>query len=61
MSEASDMSRMLFGAREFLDMLLDIVEIRMGRRDEALAALIEEIDGYRARRGWSADGFGGET
>jgi hypothetical protein len=61
-SNAARLSRLLFIAREDIEMYADVVEARMGpgtgsrlRRDVA------EIDAYRAERGWSPHGFGGET
>jgi hypothetical protein len=54
------LSRLLFEARERSEMLADIVEIRTGRPDATGRRLVEEIDAYRARRGWSPHGFGGE-
>jgi hypothetical protein len=55
------LSRILFQARENLEMWADVVRSRAGRGDSSLAALIGEIDDYRSERGWNVDGFGGES
>lgn len=59
-TDAAMLSRMLFTAREQLTMWADVVTARTGRQDPSLAALIAEIDAYRAQRGWSPHGYGGE-
>ena len=41
-------------------MLRDIVESKAKRQDPWSRRVVEEIDTYRAERGWSPDGFGGE-
>jgi hypothetical protein len=51
---------MLFEARELIDMFGDLVESRMGKPDEWARRVRDEIDAYRAERGWSPHGFGGE-
>lgn len=58
---AADLSRLLWGARETAEMFADIVEARTGKRDESSRRLVEEIDAYRAHRGWSPHGFGHEN
>jgi len=60
-TENQRLSRMLWDAREHLSMWSDVVEIRSGTKDVSLTRLIAEIDTYRAERGWSPDGFGGES
>lgn len=60
-TEAARLSRILFDARERIDMSVDIVEARTGVRDEQGRRLRDEIDAYRAERGWSPHGFGGEA
>jgi hypothetical protein len=60
-TENHRLSRMLFEAREHLSMWSDVVEIRSGTKDVSLTRLIAEIDAYRAERGWSPNGFGGES
>jgi hypothetical protein len=60
MGDAARLSRMLFEARERVDMARDMVEIRTGKTDEWARRLVAEIDAYRAERGWSPHGFGGE-
>lgn len=58
--DAARLSRMLFEARELIDMFADIVE-QGGRRPDTWSRRVRaEIDAYRAERGWSPDGFGGE-
>ena len=56
----AEMSKMLFCAREQLSMWSD-VWISAGKRDMSLEGLIEQIDAYRASKGWSPSGFGGEV
>lgn len=60
-SEAARLSKLLFDARESVEMFADVVEARTGRRDEFNRRLVVDIDAYRAERGWSPNGFGGET
>jgi hypothetical protein len=57
------LSRLLFEAREIVDMYKDIVEARGGSNseDNYLARLRDDIDAYRTERGWSPDGFGNEA
>lgn len=54
------LSRVLFEAREQLDMWADVVESRTGERDHSLTRLIKEIDTYRRNRGWLEGGYGNE-
>lgn len=54
------LSKLLFEARESLDMYADVVEARSGRKTPYLLELVARIDAYRAERGWSPNGFGGE-
>lgn len=42
-------------------MFADVVEARAGRRDEWSRRVVAELDAYRAERGWSPHGFGGEN
>lgn len=60
-AEVRRLSRMLWSARESLDMLADLVEISLDEPDTNTRELIAEIDAYRTDRGWSPNGFGGET
>ena len=60
-TNAARLSKLLFDARESIEMLAETVEARMGRRDEFNRRLVAEIDEYRAEQGWSPDGFGGES
>jgi hypothetical protein len=60
MSDAARLSRLLFSARESIEMWADVVESRTGKRDEYNRRLVAEIDEYRAEQGWSPHGFGGE-
>lgn len=57
---ATRLSKMLFSAREGIEMLADIIEKRTGRPDSAHRRLVTEIDEFRAEQGWSLDGYGGE-
>jgi hypothetical protein len=54
------LSRMLFEARDNLEMFADIAEAELSQPADYLRNLIKEIDDYRAAQGWSPDGFGGE-
>lgn len=56
----AQLSRMLFSARESIEMFADLVEAQTGRTDEYNRRLVAEIDEYRYMRGWSLHGFGGE-
>ena len=58
--EARLLSRILFEARERVDMAILTVENITGQRDEWGHRLRDEIDTYRGERGWSPDGYGGE-
>lgn len=60
-TEAARLSRMLFHAREQIDMWSDVVERRTDKPAAASRRLVEEIDAYRLERGWDSFGFGGET
>jgi hypothetical protein len=51
----------MFEAREQVEMWADVVEARSGRPAEYPRRLVAAIDAYRAERGWSPHGFGGET
>src|SRR5215217_4365004 len=59
-TDAQQLSRLLFHARESIDMFGDIVETRTGKQDNFSRTLRDEIDLYREERGWSPNGFGGE-
>jgi hypothetical protein len=58
-NEAARLSKLMFEAREAVEMYSDIVSQRL-RPDPWLQRLLAEIDAYRAERGWSPHGFGGE-
>jgi hypothetical protein len=60
-TEAARLSRLLFEAREQIDMWADVVESRTGQSAEYVRRVVAEIDAYRAEHGWSPHGFGGET
>lgn len=60
MSENARLSKMLFEAREAIEMYADVVEAQAGRPDPWLRGLTAKIDAYRAEHGWTPDGFGGE-
>jgi hypothetical protein len=62
MNEAARLSRLLFDAREAVEMYADVVEGRAWLESAAvLRRLVADIDAYRVERGWSPHGFGGET
>lgn len=55
------LSRLLWDAREQVDMWADSVERRSHPgAGHAPRRVRDELDAYRAHRGWSPDGFGGE-
>lgn len=58
--QAAALSRMLFEARELVDMYADTIEGESGKPMTQARRLVGEIDSYRAGRGWNAHGFGGE-
>ncbi len=60
-SEAAQLSRLLYEAREEIDMWRVVVENRTGERAGRCRDLIERIDRYRREQGWNPDGYGGET
>lgn len=59
--EAARLSKMLFTAREAIEMFADVVGARKTSDPGHLRDLVDEIDAYRAEHGWSPHGFGGET
>lgn len=61
MSDAPTLSRLLFVARESIDMFAVLVENVAGQPDLHNRQLVAEIDAYRAARGWNLHGFGGEV
>lgn len=58
---AAQLSKLLFEAREAVDMYADIVAARTGGRSLYLDQLRDRIDDYRAECGWNPNGFGGES
>lgn len=56
----SRLSRLLFAAREEIDMWADIIEAKTGEKADPQRRIVREIDEYRAERGWSPNGYGGE-
>ena len=60
-TDAATLSRIMFDAREQIDMWADVVEVQSGQPADHQRRLVAEIDAYRAVRGWSPHGFGGET
>lgn len=61
MNDAAELSRLLFEAREQIDMWADVVEARTSKPANYTRDLVKRIDLYRAERGWSPHGFGGES
>lgn len=59
--DAARLSKLLFEAREQIEMWADAVGGRTGRSTDYLRGLVARIDAYRAERGWSPNGFGGEV
>jgi hypothetical protein len=62
-TDAARLSRLLFEAREQIDMWGDVVEARSGQHSARRYPdqVRDEIDAYRAEQGWSPNGFGGES
>jgi hypothetical protein len=58
--DAKALSRLLFEAREVVEMHADHVELVAGKPDHWGRRLVKEIDEFRAQQGWSPHGFGGE-
>lgn len=61
MNDAARLSRLLFEARELIDMYHEVIKGQTGIDDAWTARIGGEIDEYRRERGWSLNGFGGET
>lgn len=61
LTNAARLSRLLFDAREQIDMWADVVEARSRRPATDARKVVAEIDAYRAEHGWSPHGFGGEV
>lgn len=59
-SQNARLSRLLWDAREGLEMWADTVEAQTQKRDTPTRSTIEEIDTFRDEQGWSPNGFGGE-
>jgi hypothetical protein len=59
-TDDAQLSRLLFEARERSEMFADVIEAQTGQSDEWGRRLVKEIDDYRASRGWSPHGYGGE-
>lgn len=60
MSDDRRLSKLLFEARDELENWADVVEASAGRTALDVRHLVGRIDDYRAERGWSPHGFGGE-
>ena len=54
------LSAVLFAAREQISMWGDVIEARAGVRDVHTDSVRNSVDAYRAKRGWSPHGYGGE-
>lgn len=59
--EARELSRLLWDARELIDMFGDITAAKIGERDPGVDDTRDKIDAFRARYGWDAGGFGSES
>jgi GntR family transcriptional regulator len=51
-------SRLLFEARELVEMFADVIKGGTGKDDVWCRRIVTEIDLFRARQGWSPDGYG---
>lgn len=58
--DAARLSKLLFEAREIVDMYRTVVWSQTGKADPWASRVRDEIDAYRAERGWSRHGFGNE-
>jgi hypothetical protein len=58
--EPTVLSALLFNARELLDMYGSTVFQMTDRRDKWVYGTRDQIDAYRAERGWPTNGYGGE-
>jgi hypothetical protein len=58
--EPTVLSALLFNARELLDMYGDTVFHMTDRKDPWVYGIRDQIDAYRAERGWPTNGYGGE-
>jgi len=56
MPDDARLSKLLWDAREIAEMFRDI----LNRRTAYVQQVLDEIDRYRAERGWNPHGFGGE-
>lgn len=56
----AELSKLLFEARELIEMLADIQKARTGESAAWPLRVVSQIDAYRAERGWNPHGFGGE-
>ncbi len=59
--DAQQLSRMLFDARELIEMFGEAMSSRGITYSEWLDRVVKEIDDFRAAQGWSPNGFGGES
>lgn len=57
----AELSKLLFEAREEIEMWADVVEVRTGKPARQTRELLAALDAYRAERGWSPHGFGHEN
>lgn len=57
----AELSKLLWAAREEAEMWADVVEARSGKPATSTRQTVAELDAYRAERGWSPHGFGGEA
>lgn len=61
MNEAQRLSRLLWDAREQLEMHADMMVARYGEASASFTRqILLEVDAYRAEQGWSPNGFGHE-
>lgn len=59
-TECRRLSRILFLAREEIEMWADVVESRTGAPANVPRSIVREIDAYREEQGWNLHGFGDE-
>lgn len=60
MTTNAELSKLLWEARERVEMFSDVVERQSGRPDRSGRSVVARLDAYRVERGWNPNGFGGE-
>jgi hypothetical protein len=61
MTDSARLSKLLWEAREICEKYYHTTLGLHVKRDDSVLRVYSDIDDYRAERGWSPNGFGGET